>query len=69
MVAHRKAIENPDGSFTAAIFRAFKPTRIEKVVTGDEPDEEIDKLIQRGITPVKVERAGEQVPLFDGVTS
>lgn len=63
LVAHRKAIEDPDGSFTPAIFRAFKPTRIEVVVTGDEPDDEIDGMVKRGLTPIKIERAGEQTNL------
>lgn len=42
----------------AAIFHAFKPSSIEYVVTGDESDEDLDRLIKRGITPVHVEHAG-----------
>lgn len=40
--------------FTPGIFQVFRPSRLEKVVTGEEPDEEIEALHKRGITPVKV---------------
>lgn len=43
----------------AAIFHAFKPTAIEYVVRGDETDEELQRLMNRGITPVKVIRVDE----------
>jgi len=36
------------------IFHAFKPVRIEKIVTDQTPAEEIEKLKLRGITPVQV---------------
>ncbi len=38
------------------IFHLFKPTAIEYVVTGTETEDEIDALIKRGITPVRVTR-------------
>jgi hypothetical protein len=41
---------------TPGVFRAFKPERIEYVVIGSETDAEIDDLISRGITPVRVVR-------------
>ncbi len=44
----------------AAIFHAFKPTAIEYVVRGDEDNEYLERLIKRGITPVRIERIGEQ---------
>lgn len=40
---------------TAAIFHAFKPTAIEYVVKGTETDDELERLVKRGITPVRVE--------------
>ena len=45
--------------FTSAIFQAFKPTAIEYVVKGNESEEELERLIKRGITPIKIERVGE----------
>lgn len=50
----------------AAIFHAFMPTAIEYVVKGDESDEWLDKIIDKGITPVHVEHDGE-APLLDQV--
>lgn len=44
----------------AAIFRAFVPTRIEYVVKGDETEEELARLVERGIEPVSVIRIGEE---------
>jgi hypothetical protein len=41
-----------------AIFHAFKPTAIEYIVRGDERDEELEGLMRRGITPVRVIRDG-----------
>ena len=40
----------------SAVFRAFKPMAIEYVVKGGESDEEIQRLIDRGITPVHIRR-------------
>lgn len=42
---------------SAAIFHAFKPTAIEYVVKGDETEEQLQRLVDRGITPVRVEHA------------
>lgn len=44
-----------------AVIAVFVPTRIEYVVRGDESDEEIERLLARGITPVKVEHIGHEV--------
>jgi hypothetical protein len=63
-LAHRKTIRNADGSWTAGVFRAFKPDRIEYVTRGDETQEELERLEKRGITPVHVERE-TPAPLFD----
>lgn len=43
----------------AAIFHAFQPTAIEYVVTGSETEEQLERLVKRGITPVTVEREPE----------
>lgn len=40
--------------YTPGIFRLCLPTRVEYVVKGDETEEELEKLVKRGLTPVKV---------------
>jgi len=42
---------------TPAIFHAFRPTEVQYVVTGKETKKKLKKLEERGITPVKVEKA------------
>ena len=68
-MAHRKGVpevssgENGIGStitFKPAIFRAFRPDRIEIVVSEDATDKEIEGYLKRGLTPVVVKRVGEQ---------
>ncbi len=49
--------------FAPAVFSAFIPTGIEKIVPADCSEEEADKLRKRGIEPVIVKRADEDVPL------
>jgi len=58
LLAHRKAITPvpDDGQRTPGIFQAFQPTHIEYVVKGTETEEELEALVKRGITPVKVVR-------------
>jgi hypothetical protein len=63
-IAHRKCIANADGTFTAGVFQAFRPQAIEYVVRGDETDEEIDRMMKRGISPVQVQHAGESALMF-----
>ena len=57
-LAHRKAYKDPHQGdkeeWTSAIFTVFKPTAIEYVTTGQESDEVIQGLVDRGITPVKI---------------
>jgi len=67
LLAHRKAISNPDGSFTPGIFHAFKPIAIEYVVKGNESEEELERLAKRDITLVKIEKIGETKPIFEKV--
>jgi len=66
LCAHRRVFQGSDGVWSAGIFSAFKPSRLEMVVDGSEPDEEIDDLILRGITPVVVEASDELPKLWDG---
>lgn len=62
--AHRKCFpgEPKDGEETwiPGVFHVWKPQRIEYVTTGKETESEIEDLIKRGLTPVKVIRAGQQ---------
>lgn len=51
--AHRKCF----GEDGPGIFHAFMPKAIEYVVTGEETEEELDRLESRGLTLVKVVRA------------
>ena len=48
----------------AGVLTAFRPTAIEYVVTGNESDEEIEALEERGLTPVKVINEEEQEALL-----
>jgi len=64
-LAHRFAI---DGE-RPGIFQVFRPERIEKIVSGDESKEEIEKMEARGITPVKVIPVQGELPLDPDVNS
>jgi len=74
LVAHKKAIlegtdEKGKAKYTPGIFQAFRPNRIEYVVKGDETEDELQKLIDRGITPVivKQKEKAKQMPVQFGV--
>ncbi|MDI6852928.1 MAG: hypothetical protein QME75_04900 [Deltaproteobacteria bacterium] len=56
LLAHRKAvfISNPETEYAPGVFYIFRPERVEYVVRGDETPEQLQRLIDRGITPVKV---------------
>jgi hypothetical protein len=64
LMAHRKAIqgldERGDIVYNAGIIHAFQPTAVEYVVKGDESEEELERMEKRGITPVRIQRVGEQ---------
>lgn len=62
LLGHRKGVVR-DGKDRPAIVHAFCPERVEKVVRGDESDEDLQKLIDRGITPVIVQHEEEQVEI------
>jgi hypothetical protein len=65
--AHRKALPDHDNpsvdSRHPGIFEAFKPTAIEYVVTGDETTEELERIEDRGISLVAVERDATEMAL------
>ena len=42
-----------------AIFGMFKPNRIEYVCNGNETEGELDRLLERGLTPVIVKKMEE----------
>lgn len=57
LVAHRKATTTflaplEPGEQKPAIFRAFRPARIEYVVRGDESEKKLAELAERGVTLV-----------------
>lgn len=64
-LAHLEAIPRRDG-WGPGVFEIFRPRAVEYITKGDETDEELTKLLDRGITPVKVERVGEQLEIGDG---
>lgn len=62
-VAHKKAISNPDGTFTPAIFYVFQPTEVQYVIDGTESEDELNEMERRGLKLVKLERTdGEGQP-------
>jgi hypothetical protein len=65
LLAHRKAIATlaeepeqgellPTNKYQSAIFSVFRPIAMEYVIKGDETQEELEKIVNRGITPVNV---------------
>jgi hypothetical protein len=67
-LAHPKAMSKvgPEGlEFGPGVFRAFKPERIEYVVTGKETEEELERMAKRGFTLVKVIRDIDQQMQID----
>lgn len=55
LLAHPKACKPDAEGHTAGVFRIFRPSRIEKILTQSQAtEEELDKLRERGITPVIV---------------
>jgi hypothetical protein len=61
-LAHPKAIIETAGNnviATPGIFHAFKPSRIEYVVTGKETEDQLNRLKKRGLTLVNVTRIAQ----------
>jgi len=54
VLAHRKAIVNPNHAYTPGIFRYFVPTAIEYVVRDDDLPEKLERFAQQGVTLVRV---------------
>jgi hypothetical protein len=67
LLAHRKGIQKEEPidsgllggtgtqvSWTPAIFSIFKPTAMEYVIKGGETEEELERLVKRGLTPVEI---------------
>lgn len=48
-------VANPEPKYDPAIFYAFQPIRIEKLVSDKTPQAELQKLSERGITPVPID--------------
>lgn len=65
-LAHLEAVPRREG-WTPGAFMIFLPRTVEYVTTGKETDEELSKLVDRGITPVKIERVGEQGNLLEAL--
>lgn len=63
LLAHPKAvmkIEDDKIVHTQGIFQAFRPTRIEYIITGEESEDELNRLEKRGFTLIKVQRDIDQ---------
>lgn len=58
-VAHREFWTEGDQKIPA-IFHLFKPTAIQYIVKPRDGQKKLKRMIKRGITPVKIERVGEQ---------
>lgn len=63
LLAHKKAVlrmsDGTDGKlmdYFPGIFQIFKPLRIEVICDGTEDDETIQGYLDRGLSPVKIER-------------
>lgn len=66
-MAHRKTAINPAhpaGPREPAVFRVFRPSRIEYVVRDDDPEDKLQRLVDRGITLVKVVKKEEEKQLM-----
>lgn len=53
-LAHKQAIDELSDEPSPGVFHAYQPSRVEYVVTGEETDEEIESMVERGISPVQV---------------
>ncbi len=56
-IGHPRCFQAPDGSHVAGLINAFRPTRVEYAVRGDESPARLDRLVRRGITLVRVQQA------------
>jgi len=68
-LAHKKGIQvDTNGEYwESAIFTVFKPSAIEYVVHPDDDEDKLNRLVKKGVTPVRIERVDEQGKLvFQG---
>lgn len=67
LLAHRESsssiTEEGDVVKLRQIFAAFKPQRIEYIITGKETEEELNQLEEQGITLIEVHKAGKVLNL------
>jgi hypothetical protein len=63
-LVHPRRAASQDVEDVRVIIGSFVPDRIEYVVKGDETAAALEKLVELGIRPVRIERAGEAGPLF-----
>lgn len=62
LLAHRESSKILDGDSVTTIrqiFAAFKPQRIEYIITGKETEAELNSLESQGITLIRVKKAGK----------
>lgn len=64
LLAHRRGIRAPDRSWSPAVFRVFRPNRIEYVVRDTDDDAALESLERRGVVLVRIERQPDP-PLFE----
>ena len=58
--ATKKAVEEAKPEFTPGLFSIFKPTHLEYVCRGDEGQDELQSMVDRGIEPVIVQKDGAE---------
>jgi hypothetical protein len=59
LLAHPNAVQRIEGDqayFEPGIFHAFKPTRIEYILTGNETADELESLEKRGLTLIDLKK-------------
>ena len=60
-LAHREAVPDPGNGKKPGVFSIWRPSRIEKVVPEDVTDDEVEALEKRGIEPVIVRPAVQEL--------
>lgn len=54
-----------DAEFTPGVFHVFMPSRIEYVVKSDDDEEKLQRLVERDVTLVKIEKLDENLNLIN----
>lgn len=60
MLGHRKGIQSGPDEFKPALIFMFRPEKVEYVLKETETEQDIERLVERGLTPVIVRKEGEQ---------